>query len=214
VNETPLLVPEDVATVTFRPPLEANRFTRKVAVIKPEFTMTTFDTVTPLPCTATVAGDLKLLPFSETATVAPLLAETGVIEVRVGRALGGAVTVNVLAVVVPPDVVTVTLRAPVAAAVPIVNVAVMRVALATTTLLTATPDPLTATTAPEAKPLPVNATATAVPCTPDDGETLLSTGTTGAEVMVTVADPTADGDALLAACTDTAPPAGTAPGAV
>ena len=51
---------------------------------------------------------------------------------------------NVCAPLVPPDVVTVTLRAVVAAALSIVNVAVIDVPLATFTLLTVTPAPLTA----------------------------------------------------------------------
>jgi hypothetical protein len=71
-------------------------------------------------------------------------------------------TVNGFDPLVPLAVVTVTLSVPTVALFAIVNVAVIDVLLATTTLLTVTP-PLTATVAPETKFVPVSVTGTAVP---------------------------------------------------
>ena len=214
VNETARLVPAAVLTVTFREPRDANRPRRNLAVIKPGLTTTTLDILTPEPWTAMAAGDVKLVPLRLTDTVAPLLPDDGVMEVSVGAALGGAVTVKVRAAVVPPAVVTVTLREPVLAAAAMVKVALIRVAFTMATLLTLTPDPLTATVAPDEKLVPSSVTGTAAPCAPLAGVTLESVGTDGAAVIDTVAVPTADGDALLAAWTVTVPPAGTLAGAV
>src|SRR5262249_39053988 len=124
-------------------------------------------------------------------------------------------TANVTAPDVPPDVDTVTLRLLADALFPIVNVAVICVALTTVTLLTDTPPPLTATVAPDAKFEPVNVTATAVPCVPELGAIEVSVGAGGAgTVIVTLAVPTAEGASTLVACTVTVPPLGTNAGAV
>ena len=61
---------------------------------------------------------------------------------------------------------------------------------------------------------PPNVTAILVPCTPEVGVIDARTGAKTAGVMVTVAVPTAAGDATLVACTLTEPPAGGTAGAV
>ena len=73
-----------------------------------------------------------------------------------------ALTVKTTAAVVPAEVVTVTLRAPVVAVAAIVKVAVIWVALTTMTLLTVTAVEETVTVAPETKFVPVRVTGTVV----------------------------------------------------
>ncbi len=96
----------------------------------------------------------------------------------------GAETVKVTALLAPPEVVTVTLAAPVAALPAIVKVAVIWVALATLTLLTDTPLLLIFTVAPEMKLVPVSVTGTVLPCTPLFG--LIEVRVGPVEVMVKV----------------------------
>ena len=79
-------------------------------------------TVTPVPLTATVAPEMKLVPASVTPTAVPTVPEDGETDVSVGPP---AVTVKGAVPLVPPEVVTVTLRAPVAAPAAMVNVAVI-----------------------------------------------------------------------------------------
>jgi len=74
--------------------------------------------------------------------------------------------VNAAAPLDPPDVVTVTARLPTAASVATVNVAVIDVGLATVTLETDTPLPLTATLVPATKFDPVIVWVNDVPVTP------------------------------------------------
>jgi hypothetical protein len=72
--------------------------------------------------------------------------------------------VKVTAPLVPPAVLTVTLRAPVAAVALITSVAVSDVPLVTFTEVPVTPAPLIATVvAPEIKLVPANVTGTLVP---------------------------------------------------
>jgi len=118
--------------------------------------------VTPLPLTFTVAFAAKFVPVSVTGTFEPCAPLVGLIEVRVGV----AVIVNVTPSVVTPDDVTVTVPPPTVALAAMPNVAVIWVALTTTTLLTVTPLPLTFTVAFGAKFVPVNVTGTFEPCTP------------------------------------------------
>lgn len=79
-------------------------------------------------------------------------------------------TVNVTAPVVPPLVVTVTLRAVAAAPPEMTNTAEMLVALVTATLLAVTPAPLIEIVAGERKFVPVKVTGTLVPWYPLAGE--------------------------------------------
>lgn len=81
---------------------------------------------------------------------------------------------------VPPAVVTVTLRAPAAAPLAIVNVVVSDVVLAVVTVPTVTPTPSTLTVvAPAAKFVPVRVTLAALPAVPVDGEIPERVGATG-----------------------------------
>ncbi len=164
-----------------------------------ELTTTTLLTLTPLPCTATVAGEVKFVPFSVTVILAPRDAAPGASDVRVGFTGAGAFTVKVWAALLPAVVATVTLRAPTAAVAAITNVAVSLVELATVTPVTETPVPLTATVVPGRKLDPASVTATLVPCVPPFGVIEVSTGAAGGDVTVTVAEPVADGETVLAA---------------
>ena len=85
------------------------------------------------------------------------------------RSGAAALTVKGTAEVVPPAVVTVTLRAPEVAAAAMVNVAVIWVALTTATLLTVTPVEETVTVAPAMKFAPVRVTGTLAPWAPFTG---------------------------------------------
>ena len=80
---------------------------------------------------------------------------------------GGRLIVKVCAPLVPPAVVTVTVRGPAAAARSSTKLAVSDVLLPTTTLVTVTPPPATVTVvAPTTKLVPVSVTATVVPRIP------------------------------------------------
>lgn len=109
MNGRALLVPAAVLTVVFREEREADRPTRKVAVMVVELTTMTLLTVTPLPLTATVDEGVKLVPVSVTFTTAPRAATFGVSLLKVGFAATGAVTLNDWATLVPAVVLTVTL---------------------------------------------------------------------------------------------------------
>jgi hypothetical protein len=100
---------------------------------------------------------------------------------------GTGFTVNATAPLTPPLVVTVTLVAPVAAPAPILNVAVICVALTTVTPLTVIPLLVVETVAPETKLVPVSVAPTLLFCTPLDGLTDVSVG--GGGVMVTDLEP-------------------------
>jgi hypothetical protein len=135
------------------------------------------------PCAATVAGEVKLVPVMVTLTVVPGEALLGLIETSVGLA-GGGLTVNDCAPLVPAAVLTVTLRAPVAALEAMVNVAVMVVALTTVIAEAVTPVPLIAMVAPEAKLVPVSVTPTAEPGDPLPDAMEVSVGFAGAAFTV------------------------------
>jgi hypothetical protein len=197
VNATPLLVPAAVVTVTSRDRRVAPELTRNVAVIVVAFTTTTLLTVIDPPCTATVAGALKFVPTSVTATVAPRPPAFGAIELNVGFATTGAFTVNTCAPLVPVLVDTVTLRVPTAADAAIVNVAVICVALTTATFVASTPVPLIPTVAPAWKLDPASVSETLVPCVPLFSAIELNPG--AGAVIVTVAVPIAEGETVLAA---------------
>src|SRR5690606_35584017 len=151
------------------------------------------DTVTPVPSTATVAPSMKFVPASATSVEVPRNANAGATLASDGADGGSAVTVNGLAPVVPPAVVTVTLRAPGLASASTLNAAVMDVALVTVTLSTVTQVPVTATVAPSLNLVPVSVTATVDPCTPLAGDRLVNVGAPGRTVMssVKVASPAA-----------------------
>src|SRR5262245_57773062 len=161
VNVATPLVPLGVVTVTFRAPVGA--FAAIVTVIVIDVAPVTFtpSTILSRPLTCTVDWpETKSVPVSVTFTTVPTLPEFGCICVIVG----GAVTVNVAAPLVPLGVVTVTFRAPVAAFAAIVNVVVIDVGLVTLHAPTVTPSALTCTVVwPETKSVPVSVTFTTVP---------------------------------------------------
>jgi hypothetical protein len=142
-------------------------------------------TVTPVPVTATVVpAVMKFVPVIVTVVEMPCAAVAGEMLAMVG---GGGFTVNVDAALVPPLVVTVTLRAPSAASAAIASFAVIDVVLCIATSLTVTPVPLTATVAPETKFVPVNVTVVDEPVTPAVALRLVSVGGAGMTVNVCVA---------------------------
>jgi hypothetical protein len=173
VNVTPLLFSPPDVTVTVSPPVDALAATWNVAVICVALTTTALLTVTPLPLTFTVEPAPKFVPVSVTGTLVPCTPLLGLTEVSVGAP---AFTVNVTPLLFSPPDVTVTVSAPVAALAAIWNVAVICVALTTTTLLTVTPLPLTFTVEPAPKFVPVSVTGTLVPCTPLVGLIEVSVG--------------------------------------
>src|SRR5262249_19840212 len=122
VNVTGLLVPAEVVTVTFCGPVGAPLAIVKVAVIWVLLGTATLLTVTPVPLSATVELPVKFVPVIVTLTTAPVFPLLGLIVVVVG---GPRFTVNVTPLLVPLDVVTVTVRGPVVAPLAIVKVAVI-----------------------------------------------------------------------------------------
>jgi len=90
---------------------------------------------------------------------------------------GTAITVKVMALLVPLPVVTLTLDAPGAAARSIVKVAETCVVLDTRTLLTDMPAPSATTFVPFTKLVPVKITTTVAPCGPLAGISEVSVGT-------------------------------------
>ena len=175
MNGRLLLVPPEVVTVVFQLRGVAVAMMRKSAVMVVGSTTMTLVTVTALPWTFTVAGEVKFVPVNVTCTVAPCAPDAGFSEIRVG-ADDAPVTVKVCAPLVPADVATVTFLEPTVAPAAIWNVAVIWVGLTTTTLDVVTPEPLTATVAPAMKFVPVKVTDMLAPCAPLEGETELNTG--------------------------------------
>ena len=137
-----------------------------------------------------VAPERKFAPVRVTGTLEPCTALAGVMEVRLGAA---ALTVKTAAAVVPPVVVTVTLRAPNVAVAAIDSVAVICVALTTATSLTVTPVEETATVAPETKFVPVRVTGTLTPCGPLVGAMEVRVGGVG---IVKTTDPVVPNDVV------------------
>jgi hypothetical protein len=139
VNVTALLVPLGVVTVTLRAPVAAFAAIVNVVVIVVPVTLVA-PTVTPAPLTwTTVWPGTKSVPVIVTFTAVPTFPEVGWICVIAG----GAVTVKVAAPLVPLGVVTVTLRAPIAAFTAIVNDVLIDVVPVTFTVPTVTPVPPT-----------------------------------------------------------------------
>jgi hypothetical protein len=85
-------------------------------------TTVTFETVTPVPLTLTLAPETKFVPVSVTGTAVPCTPVEGATELNVGEV---ADTLKGTVPLVPPGVVTDTLYCPVAAAKAIFKVAVI-----------------------------------------------------------------------------------------
>jgi len=165
-------VPPEVVTDTVRAPSVAPDAMMKFAVMVEALTTVTWDTVTPLPLTATVAPEAKFVPVNVTVAVLPCVPLEGDSDTSDGVAL----TVKFTLPEVPPEVVTDRARAPSVAPDAMVRFAVMVEAFTTVTCDTLTPVPLTATVAPATKFVPVNVTAAAVPCFPLEGDIDTSVG--------------------------------------
>jgi hypothetical protein len=84
VNETLLLVPPGVVTLTFLVVNPAVAEIVKFAVIVLEFTTVKLGTVTPKPDTVTAVVPSRLVPVRVTATVVPRVPALGLIDVNVG----------------------------------------------------------------------------------------------------------------------------------
>lgn len=185
VNVCAPLVPPAVVTVTLRAPVAAATSTVNVAVSEVPLVTLTLLTVTALPLTLTVVAPAwKFVPVRVMVCdplCAPVLGER---PVSVGA---DGLTVKLWVPLVPPDVVTLTVRAPRVAPEAIVKSAVIDVALTTAMLATVTPVPLTAIVAPETKFVPVSVTLGAVPVTPTAGLIPVSVGAGGRTVSVTAA---------------------------
>ena len=137
------------------------------------FTTVVPEMLTPVPLMARFAPARKLLPVSVTATVVPRFPLEGEMPLKTGA---GGMTVKVTAPLVPPEVVTDTVCAPVVALEAITRVAVIVEALTTFTPETVMPEALAVTVAPAMKLLPVKVTGTLVPCRPLVTEIEFSTG--------------------------------------
>ena len=159
------LVPVGVVIVTFLNPVVAVPEIVNVALTVVEFTTLMPLAVTPVPLTVIAVAPVRLVPVRVTGTLAPRAPCVGAIEVSVGGP--GATTVNVTLPEVPPAVVTLTFRAPVAAVAEIVKFAVTEVAVAVTLLTVMSPLlPDTLIVAPD-RLLPDRVTGMLVaPCTP------------------------------------------------
>jgi hypothetical protein len=167
VNVTVLLAPPGVVTLTVLAVAWAVAVMVKLAVTVVEFTTVIPLAVTPVPFTDTAEAPVRLVPVRVTEMVAPRKPELGAIEVNTGA--GGAVIAKATFPVVPPGVVTLTLR-DVRAAVPVmVKVAVTVVEFTTVRPLTVMPVPETFTAVAPVRPAPVRVTDRLVPRTPVTG---------------------------------------------
>jgi hypothetical protein len=174
MNGRVLLVPPGVVKPRFLTPSGASLEIFKVAVTVVGETTVRFVTgISPaIPVMAKVP--VRLVPVKVILTAVPRTPDVGEIDVRVGG--GGAVTVKVTGLEVPPGVETLTALAPVGARSAIVNVAVTDVSLTTTRLPTVTPVPDTVIRKAPVKFVPVRVTLTAVPRRPVLGEMEVSVG--------------------------------------
>lgn len=174
VNGLVLLVPPGVVMPRFLTPSGARPEMFKVAVTVVGDTTVRFVTGIRAPIPVTANAPDRLVPVKVTVTLVRRAPEMGEIDVSVGG--GGAVTVNVTALVTPPGVETVTFLAVVAAALLMVKVAVTEVALTTSRLLTVTPVPVMLTAKAPVRFVPVRVTGTAVPRKPVLGTIDVSVG--------------------------------------
>lgn len=197
VNVCALVVPPGVVTVTFLAVSPAVAVIVKVAVIVVVLTTVSPLTVTPAPDTATVVPvAVKFVPVSVTGTAVPRTPVFGETDVSVGA--GGATTVNVVALVVPIGVVTLTFLLVSPAVAVIVNVAVTVEAFTTVRPLELTPLPDTLIAVAPVRPLPVNVTGKLVVCSPVSGEIEVKVGPSTVNVSVSLAPPAVVTSTVLA----------------
>src|SRR5262245_21447302 len=154
VNVTEPLVPADVLTVMLRLPAVAVESMINVAFNDVPLVTVTEVTVIPVPplMLTVVPPEIKFVRVKVTGTLDPRNPDDGLIEESVGL---GAATVNPpVSLAVPPDVVTRTSRAPVAAVLLIVMLSEMLVA-STETTEPVTPVPLKVTAVAPTRFVPV-----------------------------------------------------------
>ena len=120
-----------------------------------------------------MAPETKFVPVRVTGTLVPRTPLAGAMEVRVGVA---ALTVKTAAAVVPPVVVTVTLRAPMVAVAEIVKRGGDLGGAHYGDVADRISAEETFTAAPETKFEPVRVTGTVAPCTPLDGAIAVRVG--------------------------------------
>ena len=167
VKPTALLLPAELDTVTLRAPAVAAALTVKVAVIVVALTTVTLLTATSALLIETVEPATKFVPVSVTTTAVPRVPDGGLIEEIVG---GARTTLKLATLLVPAEVVTVTLRGPAVAEASIVNDVLRPVVPAETICPMVMPPPPTLIVVdPETKFVPVRVTLTVVPCVPEAG---------------------------------------------
>ena len=143
VNDTPLLVPPAVVTVTVRAVAAALVAMAQLALTVVAVGVLVIVQVTPLPEAVTAEAPARLVPVSVTGTVVPRRPEFGAMLVNAGGR--GTVTVNVTALLVPPPVVTVIVRAVVSAVALMRQFALTVVAVGDPVIVQFTPVPETFT---------------------------------------------------------------------
>ena len=174
VNGTVLLVPPAVVMLTVLAVSAAVVEMVKVAVAVIASPTVRPLTVIPVPETLMALAPLKLVPVNVTGTAVPRTPAGGAIEVSVGA--GGALTVKVTALLVPPGAVMVTLLGLPPAIALMVKVALTCESLTTVTPLTVTPLPDTLIAVAPVSPLPKMLTGVAIPRTAEVGAIDVSTG--------------------------------------
>jgi hypothetical protein len=179
------LVPAGVVTVTLRAPSAAALSMTKAALSDVLLVTATSVTATPEPLTATVvAPAMKLVPEKSCAGLVPVAPSGCRRLAMVGNegAVAAATMVNGTLALDPAAVLTVTFRAPAAAAASMTKLAVIAERLCTVIALTVTPAPLTATVVePVTKPAPFRVTETVDPAVPVAGAIVASVGTVAFE---------------------------------
>jgi len=148
------LPPSGLVTVTLYAPAAAVLWTVTGTVILVDETEVGAPAEIPAPTTFTVRPETKFFPGIVTDVVLPRGAD-GVAD-AVGSGLG--VTVKGAEAVLPSGLVTVRVRAPVAALAATVTLSAIVLALTKVLLTTVTPVPLIATAAPATNPVPVTST--------------------------------------------------------
>jgi len=173
VKVTVPVVPPGLVMLTFLAPVAAVAEMVNVAVTVVGFTTMMLLAVIPVPpVMLTAVAPVRFVPVRVTATAAPRTPLVGVIEVNVGKT---TVKAPVRVLLVPPEVVTVTFLAPVAAVAEMVKVAVTVVAV--DPVMTAViPVPVRFTAETVARFVPVMVTMTEVFLRPEFGESDVSAG--------------------------------------
>jgi hypothetical protein len=175
VNVTVLLVPPGAVTLTVLAVKPAVAAIVNIPVTVVSFTTVTPPTVTPVLETVMAVVPVRPEPVRVTGTLVPRPPDVGVIEVRLGPT-----TVNVCALLVPLDVVTLMFLAPSVVDDEIVKVVVSVVEFTTVTVPTVTPLPAVTVVPVVVKFVPVSVTGMAAPRRPVLGATEVSVGADGA----------------------------------